>query len=72
MPKPCQAHDRLRKAVEAILLSAHWYPDRNCDSVALFQELREAADIPQERIVEKLVSVRQVMSHWFNVDRKAS
>lgn len=36
----------MRKAIEALYFAAYWTPDRECDAGRLWEQLRDAAEIP--------------------------
>jgi hypothetical protein len=38
-------NERLRKAVSEVYYAAHWTPDRPCDAVKLWTDLRDAAGL---------------------------
>jgi len=39
----------LRKAVEEIYYAAHWIPDREVNTAQLWENLRDAADLPRDQ-----------------------
>lgn len=53
-----QRYNALRAAVSRVYFAAHWYPDRECDHVGLWDELREAAGFSPGHKVEVLGSAR--------------